>query len=130
MSSVQDRETAYRVAKVRREARARAAAIGRAPIRGLGIAGLPSFADREAAYAKLHPHLMAHKHSGLCPHSDDVPRKRIVLPNGLVLFTTCYKVAEQNRLLKTDIGCLTPPLITAMECNGVCGHRACGAAAA
>jgi len=72
------------VAKVRREAKARADAIGRAP-------DPEGFAKREAAYLKEHPHLAEHQHCGLVPDSDR-PTRRVRLPNGIVIHTSWYKV--------------------------------------
>ena len=74
------------VAKVRREAKARVDAIGRAPDKG--------FAAREQEYAMKHPRLMTHKHCGLCPDTDDRPRKRVQLSNGIVILTTWYRVPK------------------------------------
>lgn len=82
--TAEEREIAFRVAKVRREAKARADAIGRMAD--------PNFAKREAAYLMEHPHLAAHKHCGFAADSEDRPRRRVVCPNGVILLTTWYKV--------------------------------------
>ncbi len=79
-----ERENIARCKKVRREAKARADAIGR-------LAD-SRFASREAAYLKAHPHLAKHKHCGLAPDTVDHPRKRVVMPNGFVLYSSWYKV--------------------------------------
>ena len=79
-------EMARIVAKVRREARARALADGRRPD--------PGFKDREKAYLAAHPHLAEHAHCGLCPDSPDAPRKKVKLPNGIVIYSTWYKVPK------------------------------------
>ncbi len=84
VSTARARENAMRVAKVRREAKARAAAIGRAPDH-------KGFAAREAALLAARPHLAEHAHCGLCPDSE-VPRRRVKLPNGLVIHSSWYKV--------------------------------------
>ena len=78
-------EMAKIVAKVRRETRARAAAVGRRP---------DGFTDREKAYLKAHPHLAEHAHCGLCPDSPDALRKKVKLPNGIVIYSTWYKVPK------------------------------------
>lgn len=49
------------------------------------------FAKLEAAYLKVHPHLAKHRHCGLADDSE-LPRRRVVLPNGIVLWSTWYKV--------------------------------------
>ena len=81
-------EMAKIVAKVRREVRARASAAGRRPDSG--------FSDREKAYLKAHPHLAEHAHCGLCPDSPDAPRKKVKLPNGIVIYSSWYKVPKTD----------------------------------
>ena len=99
-----------RVAKVRREALARAAAIGRLSDSG--------FATREREYLKLHPHLAKHRHGGLLPDSDR-PRSRVVLPNGIVLCTSWYKVHDVARSLREQCWLMgqstAPPLMKFMQ---------------
>jgi len=94
MSTLERREIEWRAAKVRREARARADAIGRLPD--------PNFAKREAEHLAKHPHLAEHKHCGLCPDSEDRPRRRVVCPNGVALWSTWYKVPTTEADAKRD----------------------------
>lgn len=75
------------VAKVRREAKARADAAMHHD--QLWKARFPKL---EQEYLAAHPHLAKHKHCGLCPDTVDRPRRKVTLPNGHVLFTTWYKV--------------------------------------
>lgn len=84
VSQMSLREKRKIVDKVRRAVLARAAAAGRRPD--------PGFKLRESAYLTLHPHLAEHQHCGLCPDSEDVPRRKVVLPNGVVIFSSWYKV--------------------------------------
>ena len=77
-------EMARIVAKVRRKARARWLADGHRPD--------PGFKDREKAYLEAHPHLAEHAHCGLCPDTEEWPRKKVKLPNGLVIYSSWYKV--------------------------------------
>jgi hypothetical protein len=105
------KEMAAILAKVRKRSNAEAAARCKLAVRG-GCPGLPSFADREKAYAELHPHLLEQRHCGLCPDSE-APRRKIKLPNGLVIHSSWYKVptgesdgkiaiAEQRWLLANE----------------------------
>lgn len=48
------------------------------------------FARLEAALLKEEPHLAAHRHCGLAEDSDK-PRKRVVLANGIEIYSTWYK---------------------------------------
>lgn len=78
------RELAKSVAKVRREAKARA---------NLPDPNWPGrFKKLEAELLKARPHLALHKHCGLCPDTEKRPTKRVIMPNGFVLHTTWYKV--------------------------------------
>lgn len=77
-------DNAKRVKRIRREIAARCNRQGAAP---------DDFARRESRYADAHPHLLRHKHCGLAPDSEDAhKRRKVVCPNGVVLWSTWYKV--------------------------------------
>jgi hypothetical protein len=50
------------------------------------------FARLEAELLKLKPHLAEQRHCGLAPDSESHPRRRVVMPNGKVIYSTWYKV--------------------------------------
>jgi len=54
------------------------------------------FARLEAALLEAQPHLAEHRRCGLCPDTESRPTRRatrrVVLPNGHVLYSTWYKV--------------------------------------
>ena len=77
-------EMARIVAKVRRQTRAACDAAGRRPDSYLKY--------REQEYLRAHPHLAEHAHCGLCPDTEEWPRKKVKLPNGLVIYSSWYKV--------------------------------------
>lgn len=52
-------------------------------------------AKLEEALLKERPHLAKQKHCGLAPDSD-APRKRVVLPNGHVLYSTWYRPSKES----------------------------------
>jgi hypothetical protein len=80
------------VRKVRKEAKARADRLTGAPDR--------RFHQREAEYLRAHPHLAKHKHCGICPDTIARPTRRVVMPNGVVLHTSWYKVPTTDADLK------------------------------
>lgn len=64
----------------------------------------PSWPSRrrqlEAELLKAKPHLADQQHCGLCLDTEDRPRRRVVMPNGVVLFTTWYKVPTTDADLR------------------------------
>lgn len=83
MMKLSPKQLAEGVAKVRREAAARA--VGRDPL------WPDRFKELEREYLRGREHLLAQKRCGLCPESDR-PRRKVVLPNGHALWSAWYKV--------------------------------------
>ncbi len=88
-----ERENAARVRKNLARIRAECNAAGRAPD--------GNFPKREAAYLAQHPHLAEHKHCGLCEDSD-TPKRKVELPNGIVIWSSWYKVPTTEADTKRD----------------------------
>ncbi len=61
----------------------------------------------EAALLGTKPHLASQRVCGICPDCADRPKRKVKLPNGLILFSSWYKVptteADHRKAMKEQI---------------------------